>query len=230
MEKIMKLSTDTVNVLKNFASINSGIEFKKGKVLSTMSSNKTVLAKATLQDQIEDDFCIYDLNQFLSVYSINDGTELEFDEQNVIFKSGKSKLKYRKAAKNLIVAAPDKTLSLPSKDAEFSLSEEDYKSIMKSAAILESEHIVFESDGGKIYATTCTIGTDGNPTSHSNSIEVGDGNGNPFKAVFLRDNFKMISGHYDVEISSKGLASFGNTKVDLDYWIAVEVKLSSFGG
>jgi len=226
----MKLSTDTVNVLKNFASINSGIEFKKGKVLSTMSSNKTVLAKATLQDQIEDDFCIYDLNQFLSVYSINDGTELEFDEQNVIFKSGKSKLKYRKAAKNLIVAAPDKTLSLPSKDAEFSLSEEDYKSIMKSAAILESEHIVFESDGGKIYATTCTIGTDGNPTSHSNSIEVGDGNGNPFKAVFLRDNFKMISGHYDVEISSKGLASFGNTKVDLDYWIAVEVKLSSFGG
>jgi len=226
----MKLSTDTVNVLKNFASINSGIEFKKGKVLSTMSSNKTVLAKATLQDQIEDDFCIYDLNQFLSVYSINDGTELEFDEQNVIFKSGKSKLKYRKAAKNLIVAAPDKTLSLPSKDAEFALSEEDYKSIMKSAAILESEHIVFESDGGKIYATTCTIGTDGNPTSHSNSIEVGDGNGNPFKAVFLRDNFKMISGHYDVEISSKGLASFGNTKVDLDYWIAVEVKLSSFGG
>ena len=226
----MKLSADTVNVLKNFASINSGIEFKKGKTLSTMSSNKTVLAKATLQDQIEDDFCIYDLNQFLSVYSINDGTELEFDEQNVIFKSGKSKLKYRKAAKNLIVSAPDKTLSLPSKDAEFSLSEEDYKSIMKAAAILESEHLVFESDGGKIYATTCTIGTDGNPTSHSNSIEVGDGSQDSFKAVFLRDNFKMIPGHYDIEISSKGLASFNNTKVDLAYWIAVEVKLSSFGG
>ena len=226
----MKLSTDTVNVLKNFASINSGIEFKKGKTLTTISSNKTVLAKATLQDQIEDDFCIYDLNQFLSVYSINDGTELEFDDQNIIFKSGKSKIKYRKAAKNLIVSAPDKTLSLPSKDAEFTLSEDDYKAIMKSASILESEHIVFESDGGKIYATTCTIGTDGNPTSHSNSIEVGDGDGEAFKAVFLRDNFKMIPGHYDVEISSKGLASFGNTKVDLDYWIAVEVKLSSFGG
>ena len=59
----MKLSTDTVNVLKNFASINSGIEFKKGKTLTTISSNKTVLAKATLQDQIEDDFCIYDLNR-----------------------------------------------------------------------------------------------------------------------------------------------------------------------
>ena len=226
----MKLSPDTVNVLRNFASINSGIEFKKGKVLTTMSTNKTVLAKATLQDQIEDDFCIYDLNQFLSVYSINDSADLEFDDQNVIFKSGKSKIKYRKAAKNLIVAAPDKTLSLPSKDAEFTLSEEDYKAIMKSAAILESEHVVFESDGGKIYATTCTIGQDGNPTSHTNSIEVGDGNGEPFKAVFLRDNFKMIPGHYDVEISSKGLASFGNTKVDLDYWIAVEVKLSSFGG
>jgi hypothetical protein len=226
----MKLSADTVNVLKNFASINSGIEFKKGKTLSTMSTNKTVLAKAVLQDEIEDDFCIYDLNQFLSVYSINENTELEFDDQNVIFKTGRSKLKYRKAAKNLIVAAPDKTLALPSKDAEFTLSEDDYKTIMKSASVIESEHIVFESDGSKVYATTCTIGTDGNPTSHSNSIEVGEGTGDTFKAVFLRDNFKMIPGFYDVEISSKGLASFSNTKVDLDYWIAVEVKLSSFGG
>jgi hypothetical protein len=226
----MKLSTDTVNVLKNFASINSGIEFKKGKTLSTMSTNKTILAKAVLQDEIEDDFCIYDLNQFLSVYSINDNTELEFDDQNVIFKTGKSKLKYRKAAKNLIVAAPDKTLALPSKEASLTLSEEDYKTIMKSAAVIESVHIVFESDGSKVYATTCTIGADGNPTSHSNSIEVADGDGTPFKAVFLRDNFKMIPGVYDVEISSKGLASFSNTKVDLDYWIAVEGKLSSFGG
>lgn len=225
----MKLSTDTLNVLKNFATINSGIEFKKGKTLTTISSTKTVLAKATLLDQIDDDFCVYDLNQFLSVYSMHDNTELDFDNEHIIFKSGKSKIKYRKAAKNLIVSAPDKNLSLPSKDAEFTLSEEDYKDIMKSAAILESDHIVFESEGKKIYASTCTIGQDGNPTSHSNSIEVGEGTDKKFKAVFLRDNFKMIPGHYDVEISSKGLASFSNTKIDIDYWIAVEVKLSTFG-
>ena len=46
----MKLSTETLTVLKNFASINSGLEFKKGTKLSTISSTKTVLAKATLKD------------------------------------------------------------------------------------------------------------------------------------------------------------------------------------
>ena len=60
----MKLSNETLNVLKNFAGINSGIEFKSGNKLSTISSTKTVLAKATLKDTFPQDFCIYDLNQF----------------------------------------------------------------------------------------------------------------------------------------------------------------------
>ena len=67
----MKLSKETVDVLKNFASINSGIEFKTGNKISTISSSKTVLAKATLKDDFPHDFCVYDLNQFLSVYFLN---------------------------------------------------------------------------------------------------------------------------------------------------------------
>lgn len=224
----MKLSENTVNVLKNFASINPGIEFKKGKVLSTVSITKTIMAKATIEDEITEDFCVYDLNQFLSSYFFKDNSTLEFDEENIYFKSGKSKLKYVKTPKNLITTVPEKKITLPSVDAEFTLSEEDYKEIVKSASILEGENIIFESTGGKIYATSCTLGPTGNPISHSNSIEVGESD-KIFKAVFLRDNFKMLPGHYDVQISSKGFASFSSTKDDLDYWIAVEVKLSTFG-
>jgi hypothetical protein len=65
MENQMKLSKDTLDVLKNFASINSGMEFKKGNTIRTMSSGKTVLAKASLKDEFPQDFCVYDLNQFL---------------------------------------------------------------------------------------------------------------------------------------------------------------------
>mgnify|MGYP003353585822 CR=1 FL=1 len=56
----MKLSNETLNVLKNFANINSGIEFKKGKVLKTISPGKGLLATATLNDAFEDDFCVVD--------------------------------------------------------------------------------------------------------------------------------------------------------------------------
>jgi hypothetical protein len=91
MENQMKLTSETLSVLKNFASINQGIEFKKGNTIRTMSSGKTVLAKATLKDEFPQDFCVYDLNQFLSVHSMFDNTEIEFDSNHVIFKSGAKK-------------------------------------------------------------------------------------------------------------------------------------------
>jgi hypothetical protein len=40
----------------------------------------------------------------------------------------------------------------------------------------------------------------------------------------------MIPGSYDVEISSKGLASFKNQNVDIQYWVATESKESKFEG
>jgi hypothetical protein len=145
----MKLSNETLSVLKNFAGINSGIEFKKGNKLTTISSGKTVLAKATLKDEFPQDFCVYDLNQFLNVHSLNKDTEVDFDESNIIFKSGRSKAKYRKTAREMIVTAPDKALSLPSVDIAFTLTEEDFGSILKSANcdnidILHEANIVFE--------------------------------------------------------------------------------------
>ena len=221
----MKLSTETLSVLKNFATINSGIEFKAGKNISTISSTKTVLAKATLKDEFPEDFCIYDLNQFLSVYSLNKDPELDFEPSDVIFKSGRSKTKYRKTAKEMIVTVPDKVLTLPSVDVSFTLTEEDFSSILKSASILQSPNIAVESDGEKV-AVTCFNAKDN--SAHTNSIEVAEGNGNSFKAVFLTENLKMVAGSYDVEISSKGLSSFKNTKEEIQYWVAIEAKESKF--
>jgi hypothetical protein len=222
----MKLSNDTLAVLKNFASINSGLEFKAGNILSTMSPGKTILAKATLRDTFPVDFCVYDLNQFLSVHSLYKDADIDFDDANVVFKSGKSKIKYRKTAKEMIITAPEKELNLPSVDVSFKLVEEVFASIKKSANVLQSPNIAVESDGEKIYLTCFNAKDD---SAHTNSIEVGDSSDKKFKMVFLEENLKMIPGSYDVEISSKGLASFKNTTQEIDYWIAIEAKDSNFG-
>ena len=75
----MKLSNETVNVLKNFSTINQGLEFKQGKTIKTVSSSKALMAEATLTDDFPETFCIYDLNQFLSVNSLfKDKPELVF--------------------------------------------------------------------------------------------------------------------------------------------------------
>ena len=63
----MKLSNETMNILKNFSTINSGLFFKSGKKISTVSPSKTILAEAVLTEEFPKDFGIYDLNNFLSV-------------------------------------------------------------------------------------------------------------------------------------------------------------------
>ena len=222
----MKLSNETLTVLKNFSNINQGIQFKQGTKLTTVSAGKTVLAQANLKDEFPQDFCVYDLNQFLSVHSLHKDSDLSFDDSNVIFKSGRSSTKYRKTAKEMIVTPPEKEITLPSVDVSFTLSEEDYNNIMKVASVLSSPHIAVESDGDAVQLAAFDALDN---SAHTNSIQVGEGDGKKYKIVFKTENIKLIPGSYAVEISFKGIGHFKNTKEDIQYWIAFEAKETKTG-
>jgi hypothetical protein len=223
----MKLSNETLNVLKNFSTINSGLQFKTGNKLTTVSSGKSVLAKAILADSFPQDFCVYDLNQFLSVHSLfKDSVDIEFDNSNIIFKDGHSKINYRMTAKEMIVVPPDRDIVLPSVDCSFRLTAEDYASIMKTASVLSSPNIGVESDGEEIRVTTFSVADD---SAHTNSVVVGEGDYSIYKIVFKTENIKMIPGTYDVSISFKGIGHFKNVDQDIEYWIAFEATGSNTG-
>jgi len=223
----MKLSNETLTVLKNFATINPGIEFKTGKKLATVSANKSVMAQATVFDDFPDTFCVDDLNEFLSVHSLfKDKAELNFDEHNIIFQGGRSKIKYRKTAKNMITTPPDKVLTLPSVDVNFTISAEDLDWILKTSSVLKSPNVAIQSDGDTIEIATFDTSND---AAHDNSLQIGEGNGKKYKVVFHTESFKMIPGSYNVQISFKGIAHFKNTKDDIQYWIAFEAKHSKTG-
>jgi len=224
MEKHMKLSTQTLAILKNFSTINKGIQFKAGNKLATISSGKSVLANAVLTDEFPVDFCVYDLTQFLSVYSLfKDSVELEFDGTNIIFTSGRSKIKYRITEPEMILLPPEKEIILPSIDCSFTLTSSDYEWIMKTCSVLSSPHIGIRSDGEKIDIITFDANND---SAHTNSIQVSETSGESYNVVFKVENIKMIPGTYDVNISFKGIGHFKNTTEDVQYWIAFEAKES----
>ena len=77
----MKLSESTVNLLKNFSSINQSILFKEGTKLRTISVMKNILVEANVSEEFPRDFGIYDLNQFLNGLSLHANAELIFDNQ-----------------------------------------------------------------------------------------------------------------------------------------------------
>ena len=218
----MKLSDNTLTLLKNFATINQGIMFKKGKTLRTVSSQKNVMAEATINEEIPTDFGVFDLNNFLSVLSLHkDDPVLDFQDNNVLISGlqGRSKIKYRFCAPHMIVAAPDKAIAMPDPEVSFSLSQEDFDWILKAASVLSSPFIAVESDGSKLSVTTFDPQND---SAHTESLEIANGTGNKYKMLFKVENLKMVSGAYDVKISSKGISNFKHKTLNLQYWIATE--------
>ena len=65
----MKLSEHTISVLKNFSMINPSVLFKPGQVIQTVSPQKTVMAKAVVEENFPVEGAVYDLGRFLGVLS-----------------------------------------------------------------------------------------------------------------------------------------------------------------
>jgi len=219
----MKLSNETVAILKNFGAINQGILFKPGKTLKTVSSHKNILAEVSIKEDIPAEFGIYDLNNFLSVISLHkDDPSFEFDEKQVtiVGNKGRSKIKYRFTPSNMIVTPPEKQLTMPDAEIKFDLTAEDFDWVMRAASVLSSPQVAIESDGKKISIVTLDLQND---SAHTDALEISEGNGNKFKMVFKTENItKIMPGSYDVFISSKGISHFKNKNVPLQYWVTTE--------
>ena len=112
----MKLSEHTVDVLKNFATINQNLVIKEGSTLTTMSAMKNIVAKAEVEESFDKEVAIYDLNEFLASISLFTSPILEFDEGFVTIKeenNPKNSLKYFYSDPS-VVTSPNKTITMPS--------------------------------------------------------------------------------------------------------------------
>ena len=86
----MKLSDNTISVLKNYSTINQNLMINMGSTLSTMSAMKNIVAKATVEETFEKDVAIYDLNEFLASMSLFDKPELDFQDDFVMMRGEKN--------------------------------------------------------------------------------------------------------------------------------------------
>jgi hypothetical protein len=219
----MKLSTNTVSVLKNFSIINEGIFVKKGNVIETISKQKNILARAELSENFDNDFGIYDLNKFLGVLSLQKDTpEIEFDDKHIIIKTfgGRSKTNYRKASKDVILVPPDKKINMGETEINFTLTAEEITWVTKMASALSSPNIAFVSDGSKVKIQTFDAKDD---SADVNTTELNvNPDGKKYRMIFATENLRFIEGSYDVKIAAKGIAHFKNTNVPIEYWVMSE--------
>jgi len=217
----MKLNQNTVDTLKNFSEINTNILIKEGNELSTISTMRNIFAKATITESFEKEFGVYDLNQFLSVVSSLNKPELNLQDKfmTIASEGSKSKVKYFYSDPSVIVA-PTKEVNMPEADVTFNLSESNLKELLKMAAILATPDLALVGEkGGDVVLKVCDKKND---TSNNFDIVVGENATADYTFYFKVENMKMISGDYDVSVSSKSISHFQNTKLPIQYWIALE--------
>ncbi len=217
----MKISNNTLDILKNFSEINQSVLIKTGKKLKTVSTLKNILAHAEVEEDFPQDFAIYQLNEFIGVLSTMNDPDLTFHDKYVMLSQENGACTKYFYAEPSVVVSPEKDIKMPSEEINFTLTENQYNDLLKMSSILQLNDILVKgcpkSNGIYIAVTNKK-----NDTSNDYSVKVGEGVDEPFKMYFKTENLKMVVGDYDVFISSQGISYFKNKKDNLEYWIALE--------
>ena len=216
----MKISKATLDVLKNFAGINSNLVVRPGNTLATVAITECLLAEAKVEETFPE-FAIYDLAEFLGVLSLFKGPELEFGDSSVTITEGSNRVQYTYGDPlTFKVRPPEQMYNLPSEDIKLSLTETQIKDLLRAAAILKAEDIMFVNEGlgSKTYVQVRDIK---NPSCNNFCIEVESQHTGVFNMVLKTENIRMMPGGYDVVISKKKIAKFINQNIGLTYFVAL---------
>ena len=226
----MKFSKQTIDVLKNYATINPSITFKAGHKLNTLSNQMNILASTIIEEDIPQDFSIYDdLPKLLGILSMVPDPGVEITNTHMIIRNAKND----KEMVTINFTNPEnindayKTIGGDSLGlvSTLELRSEDLTRLLKSASILQVPDFVIYGDGVRVYITV----TDSNNLSSNNfCLDVGETQ-TKFRYIFKIENIvKLMNLNYVVSLYDKKFAKFVcsefNDGRSIEYWIACEYK------
>lgn len=218
----MKISNDTLEVLKNYASINSNILVKPGQKLSTITPVKNVLSECEVAETFETEFGIWDLNKFLGTVSLFKDPEFTFDDKYVTIKSAsnKSSVKFYYSEPSLLTVPPEKKIVMPSVVSECDITQSQFAEVLRAASILQLEDIAIRNDGNTIELVALDKK---NRTLNNYSVVLMESDVDRKYTIYFRtENMKMLAGDYTVELTEKIVAKFSHHSRPLCYWVASE--------
>lgn len=215
----MKISKETIGILKNFATISNNLRIYPGNELATLSPQQSIFSKATVADTFPVDACIYNLNSLLELFSYMGDQEVEFGEKSLIIKSNGYSFEYRYADPTVIIAPPaGKSIELDN-HYQFTLTTDDINALTKAAGITAAENIVFEAKDGKF-----NIHVADKANSMKQSRELGDTD-LTFNAILSTENLRVLPDTYTVTVSKMKFLHFKSANAATpEYWLALDPK------
>jgi len=222
------LSNRTLEVLKNFSTINSNILVKPGNVINTISPIKNVMAEATIEEVFDTEFGIWDLSKFLGTVSLFNKPEYEFHEKYVKIReeNNSTEVTYYYSEPRLLTTV-NKKINMPETVVSCTLTQSVFSDILRAASVLQVSDIAIRSNGEDIEIVALDKS---DSTTNNYSVTIGDNSTSAdFNFYFKAENLKMLPGDYDINISDKVVSEFNRVNDDLTYWVALESD-STYGG
>ena len=213
------LSKPTLEILKNFCSINKSLVINPGNKLSTLSINKNILVYADVEESFDSQLSIYDLGVFLGGLSLFEQPSIDTSRDNYVTVSdtkGRSKTKFFYADPDIITQPPEKEINLPSEDVKFRLESTALQQLQRAASVYQLPDLCLFGDGEKM---NLCLTDKKNDTSNTYSIEVGKSD-DEFCYCFKVENPKLLLGDYNVTLSKSNVALFQGEGIK--YFIALE--------
>ncbi len=214
----MNITPETLDILRNFSSINSGLTVKEGNELKTVSAMKNIFARAVVSENFDKEHSIYDLSEYLGAVSLFDTPNFEFNAEKVTVSEGDNSVQYYYADPQMVIS-PQKDITMPEPEISFDIDEGVLESLLKASSVLSLPDMMLSSDGTTV---VLTVKDKKNSTSNVFSKTVAQGNGSTYEMFLRMENIKVIPGDYTVFVSSKGVAQFTNRKQSVEYFIALE--------
>lgn len=221
-------SKNTLTILKNFSSLNSNLLVKPGNVIKTITPSKTGMAVATVEENFDVEFGIWDLNKFLGVVSLFNNPTFAFGEKSVKIKNGGDSVVNYYYSESRLLTYPTKDVNMPGVDISITLTEKNFNELQKAASVMQLPDLSFKSDDDSIVAMVSDLS---DPTSNSYKVVVGSGDALPeFLFNFKMENIKILPGDYKINFAKNTVGEFIHQSIPVKYWFAMEANTSKYGG
>lgn len=214
----MKISKVTLDILRNFASINANILIKEGNNLSTLAIAKNIMATVKVKETFGEEVGIFNLPELLGVIAMMGDPEVVLDKKFMTLTEGKSKMKYVYADSSILTFM-QKEIKMPSVDVEFNLSAANLNQILKAAAAVGVQDVAVVGDGENIVLKVLDKKND---SSNQYTIDLNTETDKTFTVYFKIENFKQIPDDYKVSVSTKNISKFEGSGYGITYFVAIE--------
>jgi len=215
----MKLTTATLNVLKNFATINQGIVVNKDQPVYTKTVSNSLLAKVSFDD-LNENFALYDISGYLQTLSLFDDPDIKFNDNNMTISDGIQSVKRHYSSIDVIdypEAEQIKKIESMTENAitDFVLSGEQLSKILKASAVMKFDTLTLESTGETIKAK---LSDSSNCTADTFELDLGLCE-RAFEVKLFVENIKVLPVSYNISVLDN-LVCFNNETLKLSYWLA----------